>query len=144
MADLNNKNLHSEWLNNKHISNNIIDYFFTQRKVTETIEELNDKLERIKKKVTSVYNFLAINFPVDKIIKKLNINNQNINIEIEIWGDKEYHFKGSINTLSGDIPNLLIRLKNDTQIFVKIILSDQNYISFIPINKRYQSGDNIL
>ena len=60
----------SNWLSqetNTHSIENNIDYFFTQRKVNELEEYIDEKtLERKKKKTCSIYNFLAINFPVNK------------------------------------------------------------------------------
>jgi hypothetical protein len=137
----------SEWLNqiNSSIDNNI-DYFFTQRKVSEFVETLDEKtLERKTQKVCNVYNFLAINLPTH-----LFKNNHNLIIDVEIWGDNMYNFKGSIKRQEGDMPHIMIKLKEDKQIFVKLIFreDDKNlktYISFIPVTKRFQhvSDNNI-
>jgi len=44
--------------------NDVIDYFFTQRKVTEFEEFVDQKdMERKKKKKEFTYNFIAINVP---------------------------------------------------------------------------------
>jgi hypothetical protein len=130
----------SEWLNqiNSSVDNNI-DYFFTQRKVSEHIDTLDEKtLERKTQKVCNVYNFLAINFPTH-----LFKNNHNLVIDIEIWGDNMYNFKGTIKKQEGEMPHMMIKLKEDKQIFVKIIFREDDkilktYISFIPVTKRFQ------
>jgi hypothetical protein len=144
MADINYNN-NSSWLENENTFNDIIDYFFTSRKITNTIEKIDENLERKTIKESKTLNFLAIHFPLENISKSLKNNSeQNNKILIEIWGDKKYHYKGSIETNSNIIPDLLIELKEDTQIFVKIISNEKNYISFIPINKRYQKDYNDL
>jgi len=132
----------SEWLNqinnNNSIENNI-DYFFTQRKVTE-IEELIDEktLERRKNKVCHVYNFLAINLPTNSFK-----GYQNLIIDIEIWGDNNYNFKGTFTKQDGEMPHIMVKLKEDKNMFIKLIFKDNDklnktYISFIPVTKRFQ------
>ena len=125
----------SNWL--KQIDNTTdIDYFFTQRKVTETVEYLEDNtLERKKKKETVTHNFLAINLPIIK--EEFN------KIKVELWGDKSYNYEGEIISNKGICPNLMLKLNEDTQMFIKLIYSNENndvktYIHFIPILKRYQ------
>jgi hypothetical protein len=145
MALFKNEN-QSEWLNQINNSNSIennIDYFFTQRKVTEVEEIIDEKtLERKKKKVISINNFLAINLPVNYFK-----HNHNLEIDIEIWGDNMFNFKGTIKKQDGEIPHLLIKLKEDKNIFIKIIFKDEEkqktFISFIPITKRYQQTDGV-
>ena len=139
-----NSNWLSQETNLNSIENNI-DYFFTQRKVNELEEYIDEKtLERKKKKTCSIYNFLAINFPVNNFKNHISLK-----IDIEIWGDMMFNFKGTIIKNDGDIPHLLVKLKEDKHIFVKIIFKDDDklhktFISFIPITKRYQhSIDNI-
>ncbi len=130
----------SDWLNqiNTNIDNNI-DYFFTQRKVNDFVDTLDEKtLERKTQKVCNIFNFLAINFPTH-----LFKNNNNLIIDIEIWGDNMFNFKGIINKQDGDIPHILIKLKEDKNIFVKLIFKEgekilKTYISFIPVTKRFQ------
>jgi hypothetical protein len=130
----------SEWLNqiNSSIDNNI-DYFFTQRKVNEFVETLDEKtLERKTQKVCNIYNFLAINLPTN-----LFKNIHNLIIDVEIWGDNMYNFKGTIKKYEGDIPHMMIKLKEDKQIFVKLIFREEDkilktYISFIQVTKRFQ------
>ncbi len=132
----------SEWLN--QISNinsieNNIDYFFTQRKVNEIEEILDEKtLDRKKNKVCHIYNFLAINLPTNSFKSY-----QNLVIDIEIWGDNNYNFKGTFIKNDGEIPHIMIKLKEDKNIFVKLTFKDNDklnktYISFIPVTKRFQ------
>jgi len=136
----------SEWLNQINNTNSIennIDYFFTQRRVTEVEEVIDEKtLERKKKKVISINNFLAINFPVNYFK-----HNHHLEIDIEIWGDNMFNFKGTIKKQDGEIPHILIKLKEDKNIFIKIIFKDEEkqktFISFIPITKRYQQTDGV-
>ena len=135
-----NSNWLSQETNMNSIENNI-DYFFTQRKVNELEEYIDEKtLERKKRKICSIYNFLAINLPVNNFKNHLSLK-----IDIEIWGDMMFNFKGTIIKNEGDIPHLLVKLKEDKNIFVKIIFKDDDklhktFISFIPITKRYQQS----
>lgn len=121
-------------------NDNQMDYFFTQRKIIEYEDYIDDKdMTRKKKKKSTNYNFLAINLPFHNLS-----NDNNTKISIEIWGDKGYHYNGVISNNHGTFPHLLIRLNGDTQIFVKILLqtndSDKknNFINFIQVPKRYQ------
>ncbi len=131
----------SEWLkklNNESVENTI-DYFFTQRKVTEYEEIIDGKtLERKKKKNTCIYNFIAINLPACQF-KTL----PNLIIDIEIWGDEKFNFKGIITKQEGEIPHVMLKLKDDKTLFLKLIFKDnekilKTFINFIPIIKRYQ------
>jgi hypothetical protein len=122
------------WLNKIEYNNNI-DYFFTQRTVQETKEFLDEKtLERKEKTEKVIYNFLAINFP--------SSNSKYNKINIEIWGDKGFNYEGEMINKKGDTPNLLLKLNDDTEMFVKLTYffdsNTKNYIHFIPILKRYQ------
>ena len=130
----------SKWLNQLNNENNVdntIDHFFTQRKVTEYEEIIDEKtLERKKKKHTCIYNFIAINIPTCK-------TQSNLIIDIEIWGDEKFNFKGIITKQEGDVPHLMLKLKEDKMLFLKLIFRDSDkiiktFISFIPIIKRYQ------
>ena len=136
----------SEWLNQINNINSIennIEFFFTQRKVTEIDEVIDEKtLERKKNKVNHVYNFLAINLPTNTFK-----NYQNLIIDIEIWGDNNYNFKGSFIKQDGEMPHIMIKLKEDKNIFVKLIFRDNDklnktYIRFIPVTKRFQHVDD--
>ena len=132
----------SDWLsqiNNINSIENNIEHFFTQRKVIEFEEYIDDKtLERKKKKINTVYNFLAINFPMNYFK-----NYQTLIIDVELWGDIGFQFKGTVIKNEGDIPHLMVKLKEDKNIFVKLTFKDNDklnktFISFIPIIKRYQ------
>lgn len=123
--------------------NTNIDFFFTQRKVIEYEEYIDEKtIERKKKKKNVTYNFLALNFP-----NTLFQNKKNIYIDIEIWGDENYNYHGELYNKNGEIPHLLLKLNNDKQLFVKLIYKEKNndtvkilktFKTFIPITKRYQ------
>lgn len=126
------------WMTRLELDSNI-DYFFTQRRVIEYDEYLDEKtLERKKKKKNVTYNFLALNFPNNQFK-----NNSNIIIDIEIWGDEKYNYKGYLCNKSGDIPHLLLKLNNDKQLFIKLVYKEnekilKTFTTFIPITKRYQ------
>ena len=114
------------------------DHFFTQRKVTESIEFLDTNLNRKHKKNNTVYNFLAINLPT--AFTKLSFDHD---LHIEIWGDIHYRYTGKICNSEGFFPHFLVRLFGDTQIFIKLTAlngSKQTMvkIGFINIPKRYQ------
>lgn len=137
----------SEWLNqitNTNNTENTIDYFFTQRKVNEIEEYIDEKtLDRKKKKICHIYNFLAINFPLS-YFKSYHT----LIIDVEIWGDMMFHYKGTIIKQDGEIPHMMVKLKEDKNMFVKLTFRDDDklnktFISFIPVNKRYQhTNDN--
>ena len=131
----------SNWMNTIEYNSNI-EYFFTQRKIVETTEYIDEKtLERKSKKENVTHNFLAINLPLIK-------NNFN-NIDIEIWGDKGYNYEGKIVINKGIPPSLMLKLNDDTEMFVKLMFYDSDdeskfktFISFIPILKRYQKNSD--
>ena len=77
-----NEAFNSNFENIVNINNNdVIDNFFTQRKVTEYEEYIDEKtMQRKKKKKEVTYNFLALNIPYS-----LHVNNDNISIDINIW-----------------------------------------------------------
>lgn len=146
MSSLNYK-VESEWLsqiNNANTVENNIDYFFTQRRVTEFEEYIDEKtLDRKKKKINAVYNFLAINLPIAYFK-----NYPALIIDVEIWGDYLFNFKGTVIKHDGDLPHIMIKLKEDKNIFVKLIFKDNDklnktFISFIPVTKRYQQTSDI-
>jgi hypothetical protein len=132
---------------NKSFQN--IDYFFTQRSLTEDQEYLDKHMNRKNKKVKTVHNFLALNIPTiitpDKSTGKLI--EDNLGFDIEVFGDDGYHYKGSITSYQGIVPNFMIPLKGDNKIFVhinyKYIDSNQNhlnktFINFIDVPKRFK------
>ena len=131
-----------DWMSNiDHNAN--IDFFFTQRKVIEYDEYIDEKtIERKGTKKNVTYNFLALNFP-----NTLFQNKKNIYIDIEIWGDINYNYHGELYNKRGEIPHLLLKLHNDKQLFVKLIYKEKfndnvkilkTFKTFIPITKRYQ------
>ena len=67
-------------------------------------------------------NFLALNIPT--IITTTNSNGQTVEkplgFDIEIFGDEGYHYKGSITSFLGIIPNFMIPIKGDKKLFVNI------------------------
>ena len=132
---------------NKSFQN--IDYFFTQRSLTEEQEYLDKHMNRKNKKVKTVHNFLALNIPTiitpDKSTGKLI--EDNLGFDIEVFGDDGYHYKGSITSYQGIVPNFMIPLKGDNKIFVhinyKYIDSNQTqinktFINFIDVPKRFK------
>ena len=123
-----------------------IDYFFTQRNLKEDHEFLDQNMNRKKKQVNIVYNFLAISVPHYDLTSETNST-----IELEFFGDTGYHYKGYINNLIGASPNFMIPLKGDKKLFVHLIYkgaenpnkeqSTKEYICFIEVPKRFQTVD---
>lgn len=121
--------------------NDIIDHFFTQRKVTEYEDYIDKNMNRKKKKKEFVYNFIAITIPYYKII-----DSNEINVDIKIWGDEGFKYLGSSKSNEGLIPSLLLKLNSDKQLFVNLKVSvlnneepeEKEYVTFITIPKRYQ------
>lgn len=112
------------------------DYFFTTRKTVKTKTSLDKDLKRKTIKEEQINNYLVLDLPFNKF------NGEKINIEI--WGDKGYFYRGEIKENNGDFPLFSLRLKKDSLIFVKITVTNEeniieNYINFITISKRYQS-----
>jgi hypothetical protein len=71
--------------------------------------------------------------------------------DIEIFGDDGYHYKGSITSHQGIIPNLMVPVKGDKKLFVNIIYKfadannntlTKNYVNFIEVPKRFQTEDD--
>ena len=138
-----------------------IDYFFTQRNLTEEHEFLDKNMNRKIKKNKVTLNFLALNIPT--IITTDIINGQNnekpMGFDIEIYGDEGYHYKGTITSYQGIIPNFMIPIKGDKKLFINInykfekqnnhdskILNEnplsRNFINFIEVPKRFQLNDD--
>lgn len=126
---------------NDNLINNNLDFFFTQRKIVEYKEEIDKNMKRVKSKKNITYNFLAINLPI------FSNEEKNLDIKIEMWGDKGYNYKGGLNKLEGTFPHLLIKLLGDTQLFVKLVICNKNerrnFVNFIQIPKRYQTVPDI-
>ena len=118
---------------------NMIDYFFTQRNLKENHEFLDQNMNRKNKEVNIIYNFLALSIPYPNI-------SDNINFDIEIFGDSGYHYKGIVTSFQGNIPNFMIPLKGDKKIFAHIQYNEnennlKEFIAFIEVPKRFQSID---
>jgi hypothetical protein len=138
MADF-NKAFNNDFVNEEYSKSNKIDFFFTTRRTKNTIEELNKKLERVEKEVYEIHNFIVLNLPIDEV-------KNNDNVELEIWGDRGYFYKGNITNNQGFFPLISLKLREDTQLFLKMnIIKDNmkplNYINFIKIPKKYQNGN---
>jgi hypothetical protein len=138
MADF-NKAFNNDFVNEEYSKSNKIDFFFTTRRTKNTIEELNKKLERVEKEVYEIHNFIVLNLPIDEV-------KNNDNVELEIWGDRGYFYKGNITNNQGYFPLISLKLREDTQLFLKMnIIKDNmkplNYINFIKIPKKYQNGN---
>lgn len=133
--------------NNENITklnnvSDVIDYFFTQRKVTEYEEYIDEKsMQRKKRKNEITYNFIAINIP-----HYLQLDSDDLTIDIKIWGDENYKYTGNMRNVDGNSPGLLLKLGTDKQLFInlKLILKktddtiEKEYVTFINIPKRYQ------
>lgn len=129
--------------NNMKINNNdVIDHFFTQRKVTEYEEYIDKKnMERKKRKKEETFNFIAVNIP-----NNFHTNCNDINVEIKIWGDEGFKYSGSIKKSEGNFPGLLLKLNTDKQLFIELKMEIRNldeieekeFVTFIGIPKRYQ------
>ena len=129
-----------------------IDFFFTQRSLTEEQEFIDSTMTRQIKKVKITYNFLALNIPT---LTTLSNDGQTIEkpfgFDIKIYGDNGYHYEGSISSFEGIIPNFMIPIKEDKKIFVNIIykfkdnnsnIINKEFINFIDVPKRFQSEDS--
>ena len=129
-----------------------IDYFFTQRNLTEDHEYIDKNMNRKTKKVKVIHNFLALNIPTICITGNNGQSTEKpMGFDVEIHGDDGYHYKGSITSHQGIIPNLMIPIKGDKKLFVNIIykFSDQNdnmmnkkFVNFVEVPKRYQINED--
>lgn len=129
-----------------------IDYFFTQRSLNEEQEFIDKNMNRKTKKVKIMNNFLALNIPTITTTCTINgqITDKPMGFDIEIFGDEGYHYKGSITSYQGIIPNFMIPIKGDKKLFVNINykFTDSNdnnlskkFVNFIEVPKRFQSVD---
>ena len=132
-----------------------IDFFFTQRNLTEDHEFIDKNMNRKTKKVKVIHNFLALNIPTIVTTINTNTNGQTIDkpmgFDIEIYGDEGYHYKGTITSYQGIIPNFMVPIKGDKKLFVNINykFSDSNdnslskkFVNFIEVPKRFQIMDD--
>ena len=124
-----------------------IDYFFVQRNLIEEQEVIDKNMNRKNKKVKVLHNFLALNIPT--IITVTSEVGQTVEkpsgFDIEIYGDEGYHYKGTITSHQGIIPNFMIPMKGDKKLFVNINYNyaetSKKFINFIEVPKRFQSLD---
>lgn len=129
-----------------------IDYFFTQRTMTEEQEYIDENMNRKNNKIKVTHNFLALNIPT--IIPTLNLNGKTtekpLGFDIEIYGDEGYHYKGTITSYLGTIPNFMILIKGDKKLFINInykftdetdTTNIKKFINFIEVPKRFQNID---
>ena len=130
-----------------------IDYFFTQRTLTEEQDFIDKNMNRKMKKIKVTHNFLALNIPT--IITTNTTNGLTIEkplgFDIEIFGDDGYHYKGTISSFQGIIPNFMIPIKGDKKLIININykFNDSNensttkkFVNFIEVPKRFQSTDD--
>jgi len=124
-----------------------IDFFFTQRTLTEDREHIDANMNRINKKIKITHNFLALNIPT--IIGTVAEEAQNTpdGFSIRIYGDNGYHYEGTIPSFEGVIPNFMIPVKGDKKIFVHVSYKFKDYnnniinrefVNFIDVPKRFQ------
>lgn len=133
-----------------------LDYFFTQKSLTEENEYIDKNMNRKFKKKKVIHNFLAINIPtILTTIRNNSNNNENIEkpmgFDVEIYGDEGYHYKGYINSYHGIIPNFMIPIKGDKKLFITInykcidsndLQSTKQFVNFIEVPKRFQNENN--
>ncbi len=141
MSNIESYDPSSSWLSDV-THDTSIDYFFTQRKIIEYEEKLDENLNRKKIKKNVTINFLALTFPNNQFQNKSQLK-----IKIEIWGDVKYHYIGILENIEGDYPHLLLQLDDDKELFVKLQYYNDDkllktFTTFIPIIKRYQKIPN--
>jgi hypothetical protein len=125
-----------------------IDYFFTQRNMTEDHEYLDKNMNRKSKKIKVIHNFLALNIPT--IVTTTNNKEKPLGFDIEVFGDDGYHYKGTITSYEGIVPNFMIPIKGDKKLFININYkyTDENsnatekkFVNFIEVPKRFQLSE---
>ena len=130
----------NEIFEEEYSKSNQIDYFFTKRTTSYTKEVIQKDLSRKDQKFTCTNNFIVLNLNFD------NVREEDV-ILVEIWGDKGYYYQGKISDSKGNFPLIALKLKEDSQIFLKLIIKNNddkstNYINFINIPKKYQLEDD--
>lgn len=129
-----------------------IDYFFSQRTLSEDQEFFDKNMNRKTKKVKVTHNFLALNIPTIMTTSSNNGQSEDkpMGFDIEIFGDDGYHYKGTITSYQGVIPNFMIPIKGDKKLFVNVNYKfvDSNdtslckkFVNFIEVPKRFQCID---
>ena len=139
MADL-GEAFNTMKFNNKQFQT--IDYFFTQKTIIEDIEQIDKNMNRETKKIKIIKNFLALNIPT--LITTISSNGQTLEkplgFDIEIFGDEGYHYKGTITSYQGIIPNFMIPIKNDKKWFVNI---NYNLIDSVSATNKINYNESI-
>jgi len=126
-----------------------IDYFFTQRTLNEDREYIDKNMNRKTKKVKVSHNFLALNIPTmnTTITENGETIEKPMGFDIEIFGDDGYHYKGTITSYEGIIPNFMVPIKGDKKLFINVNykFTDSNnntlfkkFVNFIEVPKRFQ------
>jgi len=126
-----------------------IDYFFTQRTLNEDREYIDKNMNRKTKKVKVSHNFLALNIPTMNTTTTENGETieKPMGFDIEIFGDDGYHYKGTITSYEGIIPNFMVPIKGDKKLVInvnyKFTDSKNNtlfkkFVNFIEVPKRFQ------
>jgi hypothetical protein len=126
-----------------------IDYFFTQRTLNEDREYIDKNMNRKTKKVKVSHNFLALNIPTinTTITENGERSEKPMGFDIEIFGDDGYHYKGTITSYEGIIPNFMVPIKGDKKLFINVNykFTDTNnntlfkkFVNFIEVPKRFQ------
>jgi hypothetical protein len=126
-----------------------IDYFFSQRTLNEDQEFFDKNMNRKIKKVKITHNFLALNIPTIIMNQNGQDEDKPMGFDIEIYGDEGYHYKGTITSYMGVIPNFMIPIKGDKKLFVNINYKFSNsnsndshnskkFVNFIEVPKRFQ------
>ena len=124
------------------------DYFFTQRTLMEDREYIDKNMNRKTKKVKVSHNFLALNIPTinTTITKNGETSEKPMGFDIEIFGDDGYHYKGTITSYEGIIPNFMVPIKGDKKLFINVNynFTDSNnnllfkkFVNFIEVPKRF-------
>jgi hypothetical protein len=125
-----------------------IDFFFTQRNMTEDHEYIDKQMNRKNKKVKVTHNFLALNIPTIITVNNGQDIEKPLGFDIEIHGDEGYHYKGYITSYLGTIPNFMIPIKGDKKIFININykftdgsenINIKKFVNFIEVPKRFQN-----
>jgi hypothetical protein len=125
------------------------DYFFTQRTLNEDREYIDKNMNRKTKKVKVSHNFLALNIPTisTSITENGETSEKPMGFDIEIFGDDGYHYKGTITSYEGIIPNFMVPIKGDKKLFINVNykFTDTNnntlfkkFVNFIEVPKRFQ------
>ena len=125
-----------------------IDYFFSQRSLIEEQEHIDKNMNRVMNKIKVTHNFLALNIPTIIVSNNGQSVENPLGFDIEIFGDEGYHYKGTITSYQGIIPNFMIPIKEDKKLFVNINYKStdaqnntttKKFVNFIEVPKRFQS-----